>query len=210
MSTIAVFLVIGGASALAAAQLGKNTVGSKQLKKNAVTSAKIKNNAVTSAKIKDGAVANGKLAGSAVTSDKLADGAVTEGKIAANAVTGAKVKDGSLTGADIQQGSLNAVKAANIYSTEFDEGPNALVNPSDPGIKAGGCFLVCAVEFPRSVSGCSASATPVGIGGGSGEPAFAEVFTTSEPQRLLVEMWDKGGSLTAHDFTLTVICPSTS
>jgi len=59
MSSIAVFLVIGGATAFAA--LGKNTVGSKQLKKNAVTTAKIKNNAVTTAKIKKGAVTGAKL-----------------------------------------------------------------------------------------------------------------------------------------------------
>jgi hypothetical protein len=50
MSSIAVFLVIGGATAFAA--LGKNTVGSKQLKKNAVTTAKIKNGAVTGSKVK--------------------------------------------------------------------------------------------------------------------------------------------------------------
>jgi hypothetical protein len=41
MSSIAVFLVLGGATAIAANQLGKNSVGSKQLKKNAVTAAKI-------------------------------------------------------------------------------------------------------------------------------------------------------------------------
>ena len=42
MSSIAVFLVLGGA-AFAAVQLPKNSVGPKQLKKNAVTSAKVKN-----------------------------------------------------------------------------------------------------------------------------------------------------------------------
>ena len=55
MSSIAVFLVLGGATALAAG-LGKNSVGSKQLKKNAVTTAKIKNGAVTASKIKNGAI----------------------------------------------------------------------------------------------------------------------------------------------------------
>lgn len=60
MSSIAVFLVLGGATALAAG-LAKNSVGSKQIKKNAVTSAKIKNNAVTSAKIKNGAVSGAKV-----------------------------------------------------------------------------------------------------------------------------------------------------
>jgi len=61
MSSIAVFLVLGGASALAASHLGKNSVGSKQLKKNAVTTAKIKNNAVTTSKIKNGAVSGAKI-----------------------------------------------------------------------------------------------------------------------------------------------------
>lgn len=51
MSSIAVFLILGGATALAAGQLGKNTVGTKQLKKEAVTAAKIKNGAVTGSKI---------------------------------------------------------------------------------------------------------------------------------------------------------------
>jgi len=61
MSSIAVFLVLGGASAFAASQLGKNTVGTKQLKKNAVTAAKIKKNAVTTAKIKNNAVNGAKV-----------------------------------------------------------------------------------------------------------------------------------------------------
>jgi hypothetical protein len=60
MSSIAVFLVLGGA-AFAAAQLPKNSVGSKQLKKNAVTTAKIKNNAITTGKIKNGAVSGAKV-----------------------------------------------------------------------------------------------------------------------------------------------------
>jgi hypothetical protein len=41
MSSIAVFLVLGGATAFAATELGKNTVGTKQLKKGAVSLAKI-------------------------------------------------------------------------------------------------------------------------------------------------------------------------
>lgn len=57
MSSIAVFLVLGGGAAIAAGQLGKNSVGSKQLKKNAVTTAKIKNGAVTGAKVKAGSLA---------------------------------------------------------------------------------------------------------------------------------------------------------
>jgi hypothetical protein len=42
MSSIAVFLVLGGATAFAASELGKESVGTSQLKKEAVTLAKIK------------------------------------------------------------------------------------------------------------------------------------------------------------------------
>jgi hypothetical protein len=71
MSSIAVFLVLGGATAFAAAQLGKNTVGAKQLKRNAVVAAKIKNSAITTEKVKDGS-----LLGSDFQSGQLPQGAV--------------------------------------------------------------------------------------------------------------------------------------
>ena len=71
MSSIAVFLVLGGATAFAASQLGKNSVGSKQLKKNAVTAAKIKNGAVTTAKLKNNAVTTAKIKNGAVTGAKV-------------------------------------------------------------------------------------------------------------------------------------------
>jgi hypothetical protein len=57
VATLALFIAIGGASAFAASQLGKNTVGTKQLKNNAVSAAKIKNGAVTQAKISSAAQA---------------------------------------------------------------------------------------------------------------------------------------------------------
>ena len=53
ISTICLFLLLGGGAAIAAG-LGKDSVGPKQLKKNAVTAAKIKNGAVTDAKLGDG------------------------------------------------------------------------------------------------------------------------------------------------------------
>jgi hypothetical protein len=56
MSSIAVFLILGGGAAFAAAKLGKNTVGTKQLKNNAVTTAKIKKGAVTGAKVNLGSL----------------------------------------------------------------------------------------------------------------------------------------------------------
>lgn len=81
MSSIAVFLVLGGV-AFAASQLPKNSVGTKQLKNKAVTAKKIKNNAVTAAKIKNGAVTNGKLAEGAVTGNKIAAGTIGRANLA--------------------------------------------------------------------------------------------------------------------------------
>lgn len=89
MSSIAVFLVLGGATAFAAG-LAKNSVGSKQLKKNAVTAAKIKANAVTTAKIQNGSVdgakvKDGSLTGSEINASTL--GTVPNANHAATATT---------------------------------------------------------------------------------------------------------------------------
>jgi hypothetical protein len=60
MSSIAVFVVLGG-GAYAATALPNNSVGTKQIKKNAVTAAKIKGNAVTGAKVKNGSLTGADL-----------------------------------------------------------------------------------------------------------------------------------------------------
>jgi hypothetical protein len=101
VSTLCLFLLLGGTSALAATQLAKNSVGAKQIKKNAVATAKIKNGAVTTAKIADAAVTTSKLTDNAVTSGKIADAAVTNSKIADNAVTSGKIADGEVRAADL-------------------------------------------------------------------------------------------------------------
>jgi hypothetical protein len=51
VATLALFIAVGGASAFAAGQLAKNSVGTKQIKNNAVTSSKIKNGAITGSKV---------------------------------------------------------------------------------------------------------------------------------------------------------------
>lgn len=112
VSSICLFLLLGGGAAFAAGQLGKNTVGSKQLKKNAVTAVKLKNNAVTAAKIQ----------ANAVTSEKIADNAVTLAKIADNSVNSAKVLDKSLTGKDVASDTLTG---ENIVESTLGQVPNA-------------------------------------------------------------------------------------
>ena len=66
MSSIAVFLVLGGATAFAAKKIGSNeikgnSITTGKIKKEAVSASKIKKNAVTTSKIADGAVTGAKL-----------------------------------------------------------------------------------------------------------------------------------------------------
>jgi hypothetical protein len=62
MSSIAVFLILGGATAFAAKK-----IGNKEIKANAITTGKIKKNAVTSAKIKKNAVNGTKVKDQSLT-----------------------------------------------------------------------------------------------------------------------------------------------
>jgi hypothetical protein len=112
MSSIAVFLILGGASAIAANQLGKNTVGTKQLKKNAVTTAKIKKNAITTAKVKAGAITTAKIKAGAITTPEFANGSVTGEKLATNSVTSDKLGNGSVTGAKLAAGAVSGTNLA--------------------------------------------------------------------------------------------------
>jgi hypothetical protein len=117
MSSIAVFLVLGGGAAYAAKKIGSN-----EIKGNSITTGKIKKEAVSSSKIKK----------NSITTAKIANDAVTTAKIANDAVTGEKVKDGSLTGKDINVGTVGTVpNAANANAVNnqslasfFKEVPN--------------------------------------------------------------------------------------
>jgi hypothetical protein len=106
MSSFAVFLVLGGATAFAATKIGAN-----ELKANSVLTGKIKKEAVTTSKLKNSAVNTSKLGAGAVTSDKLADNAVTTTKIANKAVTAAKIDTAGLT-------VPNAVSAVNAQKAQ--------------------------------------------------------------------------------------------
>jgi len=102
MSSIAVFLVLGGATALAAG-LAKNSVGTKQLKKNAVTAAKIKKNAITTPKIKGDAVTGAKVNEGTLGTVPSANSATTAGT--ANALS--PLEATHLVGASGQPGFEN-------------------------------------------------------------------------------------------------------
>jgi hypothetical protein len=101
VSTICLFLLLGGGAAYAASNLAKNSVGGKQLKKNAVTTAKIKNGAVTGAKIANGTI------------------------------TGTNVANGSLTGTQINAATLGTVPTAHSANTAERAGSADEANTAD-------------------------------------------------------------------------------
>ena len=119
MSSFAVFLILGGATAIAASskigatQLKANSVKTGKIVKEAVTTGKIKNSAVNSFKLADGSVISVKLADGSVLTAKIANGAVTTEKLADKAVTAAKLGENAVTTGKIQNSAVNTEKLAN-------------------------------------------------------------------------------------------------
>jgi hypothetical protein len=103
VSTLALCLVIGGATAIAA-KVPRHSVGPRQLKANAVTTLKIKANAVTNRKIKK----------NAVTAVKIRDGAVEGTKIASEAVDLDKIAMGTNVIATAKGGPVAADSATAV------------------------------------------------------------------------------------------------
>jgi hypothetical protein len=82
MSSIAVFLVLGGATAVAAKKIGSN-----EIKGNSITTGKIKKNAITTSKIKKSAITTAKIKNGAVTGPKVNVGTLGTVPSATRAIT---------------------------------------------------------------------------------------------------------------------------
>jgi hypothetical protein len=125
VSTLALFLALTGATALAVNQLPKKSVGAKQLRPGAVTADKIRKNAVTAPKIKALAVKSGKLASGAVKEAKLANGSVTGQKLANEAVSTEKIAGDAVTGPQVNESTLSQVPSSNTSNlAAFAESAN--------------------------------------------------------------------------------------
>jgi hypothetical protein len=191
MSTIAVFLLLGGGAAFAAGQLGKNTVGSKQLKSNAVTTGKIKkeavaegkikNGSVTGAKIANGAVGTAQLAEKAVTSAKLGETSVSTGKLANNAVTAAKLGADAVTTEKLANNAVNTEKLANGAVTTAKLAGKAVGFGQLDLTFVSGQVNVSAGENKSVTAVCPAGTTVISGGGGfPGVPGNEVSFVSSE------------------------------
>lgn len=191
MSTIAVFLLLGGATAFAAGQLGPNTVGTKQLKGNAVTTGKIKkeavaegkikNGAVTAAKIANGAVGTAQLGEKAVTSAKLGESSVSNGKLANAAVTAAKLAADSVTNEKIANNAVNGGKIADGSVTAAKLGAKAVGLAQFDVTVVSAQVNVAAGENKGVTAVCPAGTSVISGGGGfPGVPGQEVSFVASE------------------------------
>jgi hypothetical protein len=234
MSSISVFLILGGATAVAATKIGAN-----EIKANSIKTGKIVKEAVTEGKIKNAAVTTGKLANGSVTSDKLADNAVTTTKLADKAVTTAKLADKAVTGAKVDLGTLgtvptatnatNAVNATNAQTAQTAESVAtsargvALAGVTSPGTGAnptvstffnrlGGAPTIVRTSAGRytvSFPGLSANVTTNVIATGNG-PNDDQVSITSSGGNLLVGVLNGAGTATDDFFSIVVFGSSST
>lgn len=184
MSSLAVFLILGGATAFAAVQkIGANEIKANSIKtgkivKEAVTAGKIKNGAVTESKIGDGAVTTNKLADNTVTTPKIADNAVTTPKIADDAVSTTKIANDAVTGEKVKESTLGEVPSAatagnalklggkslnSVVMWAFVESNGTLVRSSGGISSSNPLAGRYDVDFPQSIENCAANATNAAV-----------------------------------------------
>jgi hypothetical protein len=137
VSTLALFLALSGATALAVQQLPKKSVGAKQLRPGAVVADKIRKHAVTAPKLMAEAVKSGKIAAFAVKEAKLANAAVTNPKLANESVSTQKIAADAVTGAQLNESTVGQVPFAGHANTAtFAESANpvAFASVSQEGV----------------------------------------------------------------------------
>ncbi len=220
MSSIAVFLVLGGGAAFAATSLPANSVGPRQLQPRAVgtgfidrnavrvgkigleavKAGKLAKNAVPTDRLRNNAVATAKIANSAVTSDKLRNSNVTTEKIRGIAVTGEKIAPGAVDTGKLADGAVTNSTLGNLAVRAPKLGPIAIRTKTE------------AIEAKTAGSvenSCESGERMLGGGGGFDvEPAAPElhlVASISEGDNTW-RVRAYNDSAAAEDLTVRVIC----
>jgi hypothetical protein len=129
MSSIAVFLLLGGGAAIAAGGLGKNTVGSKQLKKNAVTAVKVKDGSLLGADFAPGQLpagatgpagpagpaTNNSVTSASVLDDTAPGGGLNSQDLAANSVTASEIAADVVGSSEIAAGVVGSDELDTVH-----------------------------------------------------------------------------------------------
>jgi len=206
MSSIAVFLVLGGATAFAASSLGKNTVGSKQIKKNAVTTAKIKNGAVTGAKVNVSTL--GKVP-SATTADTAKTATSADTAKTADSAKTATSANSANTATNAENANALGGKAASEYSVRYFARVTGAASPTleagSPGVTVDPTrpFTGAArVEFPVDMTNCAIVATAFN----GGVPLFIRQSSIGTGKVVAIVAEPKEGATTNQAFNVVGIC----
>jgi hypothetical protein len=200
MSSIAVFMILGGATAMAA------KVGTGQLKAGSVKTGKIAKEAVKAGKLAKNSVTTAKVANSSITSEKLADGSVTTTKLANGAVTGEKLAAGAVSRANIA-GANFVPRAYALVDFEgktisgFTDGiPNATLTGTEGVYCFDLAFSPVHAQATGEADGEGNDLASVAIAG-----ANEGLENCPDGTDVEVEMWDTGGDTeTEEDFFLVV------
>ena len=174
MSSLAVFLILGGAGAIAATKVKR--IGTNQIKAAAITTGKLKN----------GAVIGSKLAPGSVDTSKIAGQAIGNGQLQGDSVTGANVVESPLaevpSAASANPAAFAKVASNGVVDAALSKGITSL-NVSKP---ATGVYCVTVPSFtPRGAqattqSGVAGTTAQVTVGGSASCPAPAvQVLTWS-------------------------------
>jgi hypothetical protein len=183
MSSIAVFLVLGGATAFAATKIGAN-----ELKANSVLTGKIKKEAVTTSKLKNSSVNTSKLANDAVTGAKVDEATLGQVPSAARAVTA----DSATTAASANPEAFAKIEGNGTVVASLSKGIGAanVTHPSTgtycitvPGFQPrggqatpqfGGSYGITALFTTGPTGFCPSPATQVITASGGTTPAPAD------------------------------------
>jgi hypothetical protein len=161
VSTLCLFLLLGGGAAFAAAKLAKNSVGTKQIKNNAITAAKSKNGAVTGSKIKLSSL-----------------GTVPRATTADSATSAIHADSASSASTATTAANANALggRAPNGYATTQLEAEHVVGKPGQPAFENG-----CTNFLPGDITEVGFYKDPFGVvhmrGYATGCTGFASIFT---------------------------------
>lgn len=207
ISTLCLFLVLGGGAAFAATKLPKNSVGAKQLKNNSVSAAKIKNGAVTGVKIDLstlGTVPNASRAETATSATHAetaanashADAAATAGS--ASSATDAKALEGkpaSAFAASTVVRSARVLADATVVAALSDGITQGNIGPHSTG---GGLYCIDGLSPPPK----TAVAT-IDFGASPESTIYTEVTPPGEPGcQVYVATYNPGGLAVDVPFSL--------
>jgi hypothetical protein len=214
MSSIAVFLVLGGGTAFA---LAKNSIGTRELKRNSVKRGilarnsvypgKINLEAVKAGRIAKNAIARDRLRNGIVSTDKLQDLAVTEGKLGNFAVTNPKLANNSVT-ADKADGSIQKTGDL-LFATVAPATAAATIVRGRGAVsvirqKAGSYRVV----FNRDITGCTWLATYGQPNNSFVDARWATVRGRDVPTQIGVVLRDQNGAeVDGVGFHVAAFCP---